>query len=186
MTRLSLFPWLLHVAMLTACTTPVPETPKDSTAACETENAFYHQRYGLGAEGVTALRSDAVPRFYFTVTEGGFDPCAPLSYSVLTGSYGDLEKPNGIVASTAQGLIVWDGPNPLANTGVTAASIEDVQVIGADTLRATFGRRAGATAEGVTERATVQLRIQGDQHVPVGGDVELYVSIIAETPTIIP
>ena len=90
------------------------------------------------------------------------------------------------MASTAQGLIVWDGPNPLANTGVTAASIEDVQVTGADTLRATFGRRAGATAEGVTERATVQLRIQGDQLVPVGGDVELYVSIIGETPTIIP
>ena len=122
----------------------------------------------------TALRSDAVPRFYFTVTEGGFDPCAPLSYSVLTGSYGDLEKPNGIAASTAQGRIVWAGPNPLANTGVTAASIEDVQVINADTLHATFGRRAGATAEGVT----VQLQVQGNQLVPVGGDVELYASII--------
>ena len=78
------------------------------------------------------------------------------------------------------------GPTPLANTGVTAASIEDVHVINADTLHATFGRRAGATAEGVTERATVQLQVQGDQLVPVGGDVELYVSIVGETPTIIP
>ncbi|WP_306507032.1 hypothetical protein [Corynebacterium sp.] len=148
---------------------------EDARLPCETKNAFYHQRYGLSAHGVTALRSDAVPRLYFSVTEGGFDPCSPISYSLLTGSYGDLDKPNGIAASSPQGLIVWSGPTPLANTGVTAASIDTVQVLSDDTLQAPFGRRGGATAEGITERATVQLQVQGDQLVP-----------ISETPTIIP
>lgn len=162
------------------------EAHAGTTDTCATENAYFHTRYGLGAEGATALRSDVVPRLYFTVTDGGYNPCAPISYSVLSGTYGNLNGPGGLGSSIAQGLIVWSGSTPLANTGVTAASIENVQVLSDDTLQATFGRRGGTTAEGITERATVQLQIQGDQLVPISGDIALYNDMISGPPTIIP
>ena len=162
------------------------EARAGTTDTCATENAHFHTRYGLGAEGATALRSDVVPRLYFTVTDGGYNPCAPISYSVLSGTYGNLNGPGGLGSSIAQGLIVWSGSTPLANTGVTAASIENVQVLSDDPLHATFGRRGGTTAEGITERATVQLQIQGDQLVPISGDIALYNDMISGPPTIIP
>ena len=160
-----ILPCILGCAALAACSpaTAVAFNPGEAhagtTDTCATENAYFHTRYGLGAEGATALRSDVVPRLYFTVTDGGYNPCAPISYSVLSGTYGNLNGPGGLGSSIAQGLIVWSGSTPLANTGVTAASIENVQVLSDDTLQATFSRRGGATAEGITERATVQLQI---------------------------
>lgn len=191
--KYSLFlPCILGCAALAACSpaAAVAFNPggahAGTTDTCATENAYFHTRYGLGAEGATALRSDVVPRLYFTVTDGGYNPCAPISYSVLSGTYGNLNGPGGLGSSIAQGLIVWSGSTPLANTGVTAASIENVQVLSDDTLQATFGRRGGATAEGITERATVQLQIQGDQLVPISGDIALYNDMISGPPTIIP
>ena len=187
-----ILPCILGCAALAACSpaTAVAFNPGEAhagtTDTCATENAYFHTRYGLGAEGATALRSDVVPRLYFTVTDGGYNPCAPISYSVLSGTYGNLNGPGGFGSSIAQGLIVWSGSTPLANTGVTAASIENVQVLSDDTLQATFGRRGGATAEGITERATVQLQIQGDQLVPISGDIALYNDMISGPPTIIP
>ncbi|OFR41029.1 hypothetical protein R3O68_00440 [Corynebacterium simulans] len=155
--------------------TVTAENKEDEEEKCADGGSDLQKRFANGAKGVLNTDKDNF-KFHYTVSDGAYDPCAELSYAVLDGALGDENGPAGTGASIADGILIWSEGELVGGHGITAASVEEVSMVGDDEIELTVGHRGRSTAEGITETARVRLDVEDGQLVPVGGDIEQYKS----------
>lgn len=155
--------------------TVTAENKEDEEEKCADGGSDLQKRFANGAKGVLNTDKDNF-KFHYTVSDGAYDPCAELSYAVLDGALGDENDPAGTGASIVDGILIWSEGELVGGHGITAASVEEVSMVGDDEIELTVGHRGRSTAEGITETARVRLEVEDGQLVPVGGDIEQYKS----------
>ena len=155
--------------------TVTAENKENEEEECADGGSDLQKRFANGAKGVLNTNEDDF-KFHYTVIDGAYDPCAEISYAVLSGALGDENGPAGTGASIADGILIWSEGELVGGHGITASSVEEASVVGDDEIELTVGNRGRTTAEGITETARVRLEVEDDQLVPVGGDIEQYKS----------
>lgn len=90
--------------------------------------------------------------FYsFDVADNRFDPCAELSWLVLTGSLTNAGGTGGTGGLLGDAVVFFNGDQLITEPQpFMTRSVESVQRTGEDTVRVVHGHQGGAAAEGVT------------------------------------
>lgn len=138
----------------TAAADPAAEAAAPQADACaRTDTELINTAFGAHtATSRIPVADDPDTFFNFEIAESHFDPCAELSWIVLSGSLEDQTGQGGTDTSPGEAVVFFHGDELITDPlPVMMDSVESVERTAADEVAVTYGRAAESTAGGVAE-----------------------------------
>lgn len=113
------------------------------------------------AQGPASVKQVPDLHYHFQIKDNGFDSCRALSYLVLEGSNGDVERSFGTGGSIADAVVLFaDGELITSPAPFEMKTVESVARLSDSEIEVHYGHAGGATAEGVTEYHTFRFFLE--------------------------